>query len=53
MGIERLSKSQVSVTAKPLDRIVASFRNRPFDPAGQCSLPSESFTVRLARHMER
>ena len=31
LGIERLSKSQVSVMAKSLDRMVEDFRNRPLD----------------------
>jgi len=34
LGIERLSKSQVSAMAQELDPMVASFRNRPLDPAG-------------------
>jgi putative transposase len=32
LGIERLSKSQVSEMAKELDQMVASFRNRPSIP---------------------
>ncbi len=31
MGIERMSKSQVSVLAKELDEVVESFRSRPLD----------------------
>ena len=31
MGVERISKSQVSVLAKSLDGIVDDFRNRPLD----------------------
>ena len=38
LGIERLSKSQVSAMAQELDPMVASFRNRPLDPAGYAYL---------------
>ncbi len=33
LGIERMSKSQVSELAKSLDELVAAFRNRPLDGA--------------------
>jgi transposase-like protein len=34
LGIERLSKSQVSAMAQELDPMMACFRNRPLDSAG-------------------
>ena len=47
LGIERLSKSQVSVMAKELDQMVASLRNRPLDPAGYPYLWVDALTQRV------
>jgi transposase-like protein len=47
LGIERLSKSQVSAMAQELDPMVASFRNRPLDPAGYPYLWVDALTQRV------
>ena len=47
LGIERLSKSQVSAMAQELDPMVASFRNRPLDPAGYHYLWVDALTQRV------
>lgn len=47
LGIERLSKSQVSVMAKELDEMVESFRNRPLDPAGYPYVWIDALTQRV------
>jgi transposase-like protein len=47
LGIERLSKSQVSAMAQELDPLVASFRNRPLDPAGYPYLWLDALTQRV------
>lgn len=47
LGIERLSKSQVSVMAKELDPMVESFRNRPLDPAGYPYVWIDALTQRV------
>ena len=47
LGIEQLSKSQVSVMAKELDQMVASFRNRPLDPVGYPYLWVDALTQRV------
>ncbi|MGH7722562.1 MAG: IS256 family transposase, partial [Candidatus Dormibacteria bacterium] len=47
LGIERLSKSQVSVMAKELDEMVESFRDRPLDPAGYPYVWVDALTQRV------
>lgn len=47
LGIERLSKSQVSAMAKELDTLVESFRNRPLDPAGYPYIWVDALTQRV------
>ncbi len=47
LGIERLSKSQVSVMAKELDAMVESFRSRPLDPAGYPYVWVDALTMRV------
>jgi transposase-like protein len=47
LGIERLSKSQVSAMAQELDPMMASFRNRPLDPAGYPYLWVDALTQRV------
>jgi transposase-like protein len=47
LGIERLSKSQVSAMAQELDPMVASFRNRPLDPVGYPYVWVDALTQRV------
>ncbi|MFN2569552.1 MAG: IS256 family transposase [Candidatus Dormibacteria bacterium] len=47
LGIERLSKSQVSVMAQELDEMVESFRSRPLGPAGYPYVWIDALTQRV------
>jgi transposase-like protein len=47
LGIERISKSQVSELAKSLDEVVASFRTRPLDAGPYTYLWLDALTQRV------
>jgi len=47
LGINRLSKSQVSVMAKDLDAHVADFRSRPLDAGPYTFVPAEALVLKV------
>ncbi len=47
MGIEGISKSQVSELAKSLDEAVAAFRNRPLDAGPYTYIWVDALTQKL------
>lgn len=47
LGINNLSKSQVSRMADELDDMVADFRNRPLDPGGYAYLSCDALTIKV------
>jgi putative transposase len=47
LGITRLSKSQVSVTAKELDERVASFRSRPLDAGPSTFIAADPLVLKV------
>jgi transposase-like protein len=49
LGVERMSKSQVSRLAKSLDQVVADFRTRPLDGAPYPYLVLDTLAVKMPR----
>ena len=49
LGVERMSKSQVSRLAKSLDQIVEDFRTRPLDGAPYAYVTLDALVVKCPR----